>query len=272
VSLLSPERLTAFLAPDGAIAVRRSGWRAGVVDKRSYVVEASGEKGTRAAIAGLAAAVSEMKPRSIGVILSNHFVNYALAPWRDDLKDEDEEIAVARLAFTETYGDEAAGWHVRLSGEVPGRARIAAALPAAFLAEIQRVCAEAKVRLVAVQPYLAAATNAFRRHFSGDRSAWLVVHEEGRLCFAFIERGRWRWVRCARAPTDWRNELPELLDNESLLAGVEAQPAEALVFAPTVADLSLRGGTRWPFHALRLAAGAGFSPITDAAFSAAMLG
>jgi hypothetical protein len=272
VSLLSPERLSAFVAPDAVLAVRWRGLRPRVVDKRVLPVAAGDANPAHAAAATLAAALAELRPGRVRLILSNHFVHYALVPWRSDLKDADEETALARLGFVETYGEDAQKWNIRLSDEAPGRAKVAAALAPELLDALQRVCAEAKVRLTSVQPYLTAAVSAFRKHFGRDRSAWLALHEEGRLCLALIEHGRWRWVRCIRAGGDWRQQLPEMVENEILLAGAEAQPGQVLVFAPSVAELAVRSGTRLPYHALRLGAGLGFSPITDAAFSPALLG
>jgi hypothetical protein len=269
---LSPDRLCAFVAPGAVLAVRRRGLRSRIVDKRVFPVAASEGNAPAAAAATLAAALAELKPDSVRLIVSNHFVHYALVPWRDDLKDADEEIAVARLGLVDTFGDEAGGWTIRLSDEAPGRAKVAAALAPDFLAALQQACSAAKLRMNSLQPYLTAAANAFRGHFDRDRSAWLALYEEGRLCLALIEQARWRWVRCMRAGDDWRQQLPDLVENEILLAGAEALPAQVLVFAPNVTNLAVRSGTRLPFNALRLGAGPGFSPITDAAFSPALLG
>jgi hypothetical protein len=272
VSLLSPDRLTAYIAPDAVLAVRWRGLRPHIVDKRTFPVNADDAGATAAAVTVLAATLAEMRPSNLRLIVSNHFVQYALAPWRSDLKDQEEEIALTRIDFVKTYGEAANGWNICLSDEPPGRTKVAAALVPEFLAAIHRVASEANVQLTSIQPYLTAGVTAFRSHFGRDRSAWLVLHEEGRLCLALIEHGHWRWVRSVRAGSDWRQQLPDLVENEILLAGVEAQVAEVLVFAPTIAELAVRSGTRLPFHSLRLGAAPGFSPLTDAAFSPALLG
>jgi hypothetical protein len=261
-----------YLAPDAVLAVRWRGLRQRIVDKRRFPISADEASPIAAAVTAFAAALGEMRPRSVRLILSNHFVQFALVPWRDDIKDQDEEIALARIDFVKTYGEAANGWNICLSDEPPGRTKVAAALAPEFLVALQRVAGEANAQLISIQPYLTAGASAFRRHFSKDRTAWLVLHEEGRLCLALIEHGRWRWVRGIRAGSEWRQQLPDLVESEILLAGVESQVAEVLVFAPTTSELAIRSGTRLPFHSLRLGAATGFSPLTEAAFGPALLG
>ena len=270
MSLLSPDSLNVFFAPDGVLAVSRRGWRGQIAEKRVYPAAAGG--GEHAATAALAAALREFGCSRVRLVLSNHFVQYQLLPWRDDVADDEEAAALVRLAFHETFGAAADGWDIRLSDEPPGQARVAAAVPRELLSSLEAAAAAAKARLVAVQPYLTAGFNAWRQHFGHGRSAWLVLHEEGRLSFALLEQGRWRWVRNVRAGADWRDQLPDLVESESLLAGVEALPAEVLVFAPGVPDLAVRSGGRLPFRSLRLEARDGFSPLADAAFGLALIG
>ena len=271
MSLLSPDSLSVFLSPDGVLAVSRRGWRGRIGEKRVYPVEAAAG-GWNAALAALSVALREFRCGRLRVVLSNHFAQYQLLPWRDDLADDDEAAALVRIGFHETFGNSAEAWDIRLSDDAPGRTRIAAAVPRELLGALAKVAADAKVRLAAVQPYLTVGFNAWRQHFGPGRSAWLVLHEEGRLCFALLEQGRWRWVRNLRAGADWLEDLPDLVESESLLAGAEALPAEVLVFAPGVPDLAVRAGSRLPLRSLRLEAQAGFSPLTDAAFGLALIG
>jgi len=274
VSLLSPESLTVYIAPGEVIAVRRTGLRQTIADKRIVPVkghpENSGE-GWEGAAQAFAELLLDLGPcRRVHVVLSNHFVHYQLLPWRDDIKDRDEEIALAQMAFTQTYGEVATHWQLRVDDEAPGRSRISAAVSADFLATLEKLAAACKSRIVSLQPYLSAALNHWRGMLNGKDATWFVLHEDGRLCLAYREAGSWRWLRALRVGSDWCERLPDLLDDEALLAGTSAAPA-AMIFAPACQELAVPAGSRWSLRALRLAAAANFSPISDGRFGPALV-
>ena len=272
MSLLSTESLSIFLSPAELVVVRWRGRPRQIVEKRLYRVAAHQGDDWAAAVETLAGVLHETACRQIRVIISCHFTQYLLVPWRDDLDDQEEELAVVRLAFIATYGDAASRWSIRLSDETPGLPRVAVAINSDFLTAIEQLAATAKVHLTSVQPYLIAAVNHWRQHFARSQSRWLVLHEKNRVCLALIDQARWYWVRCVRVGDDWPERLPELVEHEVLLSGTESAPAEVLVFAPEHPSLALRSGTRQPFHGLRLKDRSGFSPINDGQFGLAMLG
>ena len=273
MSLLSPESLSLFVSPGELVAVRRQGWRGAIAEKRVWPVTVRPENTWEDAAQAFGECLRAYPNcHKVGVVLSNHFVQYQLLPWRDDLGDREEERALAQLSFTQTFGEAASRWHVAVSDEAPGMSRISAAVNADLLAALHKYAAGAARRIVSVQPYLTAAINAFADLFGKDRSAWFVLHEEGRLCLALVAGGQWRWIRCVRVAADWEARLPELLDNEALLAGVEASPGQAMVFAPTTQALAVPGGSRWSWRALRLAELVNFSPSSEGRFAPAIVG
>ncbi len=272
MSLLSTECLSIFLSPAALVVVRWRGLPQQIVDKRTYPVTAHDGNDWAGAVDALATVLRETACKRVRVILSCHFSHYQLVPWRDDLNDEEEELAVVRMAFAETFGDLAARWNIRMSDEAPGCPRVAAAVDAELIGAIEQAAKAAKARLLSIQPYLTAATNSWRGRFDRGRSSWLVLHEENRACLALIEHGCWRWVRCVRVGADWSEQLPELVEHETLLAGTDAAPAEVLVFAPDHPTLAVHAGTRMPFHSLRLEARKGFSPLSDGQFGFALVG
>jgi hypothetical protein len=243
-----------------------------IIEKRSVAINAVTENNWTAAVDVFSAVLRETACKRIHLILSNHFTQYQLAPWRDDLHDSQEELAVAALSFNETYGEVASRWNIRLSDSPPQEPRLATALENELINALELAAATAKAKLVSVQPYLVAVANHWCDRFERDRNSWLVLYEEDRICLALIEHGQWRWVRCVRAGTDWVERLTELVEHEVLLAGVDSLPAEVLLFAPGQAELSLPAGGRFSFHSLRLAARPGFSPLTDNPFSLALVG
>jgi len=272
VSLLSTESLSVFLSPTDLVAVRWHGRPRRIVDKRAYRIAAHQGEDWTAAVETLAEVLRETGVRNVSLTLSCHFTPYQLLPWRDDLNDLEEELAVARLAFVATYGDTALRWNVRLSDEAPGQARIAAAIDGDFLVALEQLAVANKVRLTAVQTYLVAAFNHWRNHFARNRSRWFVLHEKERVCLALIDSGRWQWVRCVRIGDDWSERLPELVEHEILLSGTASTPADVLVFSPECPKLVLRSETRQHFLSLRQEDRSGFSAINEGQFGLAMLG
>ena len=276
MSLLSPETLSVFIAPTELVAVRwrgTFGMRPQIVEKRIAQVDVKSGNSWEAAAQTFAGLLREFSScRRVRVVLSSHFTQYQLLPWRDDLNDFDEELAVARLAFTQTYGEAAAHWDVRLSDEAPGLARVAAAVDADLLTALQQAAKASKARLDSIEPSLTATVNHWHSLFDRAHTAWLVVHEEGRICVALIEQGRWRWVRNLRTGVDWAESLPTLLDNELLLAGIDNLSAQALIFSPATPDLAVPANSPWSFRSLRLEASANFSPVTDGRFGFALVG
>lgn len=205
------------------------------------------------------------------VILSNHFMHYALVPWSAALRDEEEEIAFARHFFRQSYGAVAESWALRLSPERPGSAQLASAVDGRLPDAVRASFARAEIELRSIQPSLMAAYNSCRARLQ-RRSAWFVLFETGSLCLASLQKGRWGSVRKLRAGDDWRDALPLLLERESYLTDKDATANDIFLWAPELETADLPKSTRWKIHALRPVLRAGFMPAYDARFAVAMGG
>jgi hypothetical protein len=271
---LSPSNLILFLSPGRTIALRRSGLiKPRVTAKAVYgPPPGGGSQSWEGAVRACGDAMKDLAGGKVRVILSNHFAQFAIQPWNEDLKDGEEEAAMARHHFQEIYGSQAGNWNVQVDMALPGEDRLSVAVPNELLQALRAEIDKAGGELVSVKPYFVAAYNTWRRHFDASRPGWLVTHEEGRLCLGLQQKGRWRWIRTLRVGNDWRERLPDIVDNEALLAGVAEQTAEVLVFAPAEPMLVIRSGTRLPYMGLRLEACPGFSPQTDSVYGLAMIG
>jgi hypothetical protein len=227
VSLLSPERALIGLAPAEVSVVKRRGlWRSTTVEKKTIACDPGfGPQPWQGALAALKAL--ELKLRTT-VVLSNHFVRYAIVPWSAALASEAEELAYVRHHFAKIHGERAKSWALRWSENGKGT-RLAAAVDAELMSELPRVLP----RLVSVQPYLMAAINRSRGSIPGS-GAWLALVEEGRACIALHSGGALRSVQNLRG--DWLDVLererhraageaptPEL----ALVAGAQPEPGTA---------------------------------------------
>ena len=206
-----------------------------------------GDKPWSGAIGTLATALPSFARRNmkVTVILSNHFVHYALIPWCDKLNDEGEEMAYARHCFEEVYGDAADAWELRLNPDKAGVPALASAVDKELLDELRGLLGRAGVDIRSIQPHLMAAHNICHASLHG-RSAWLALLEPGNLCLAMLQKGQWAWMRKMRIGEAWHEELPMILEREECLAGAGAAVGEVLMWAPHLHEKHLSDGSRTP--------------------------
>ncbi|MFZ2161164.1 MAG: hypothetical protein WAW02_02995 [Sideroxyarcus sp.] len=204
------------------------------------------------------------------VILSNHFMHYALIPWSGALKDEAEETAVARHFFRELHGPAADAWELRLSPDKAGEPQLASAVDGALTEALRAVFAGAGIRLRSIQPSLMTAYNSCRNRLQGS-SAWFVLFEAGSLCLALLQQGRLGSVRTLRTGSDWCDTLPLTVEREAYLTDL-ATTDEILLWAPELEKSALPVSARWKIHALQPEIRADFVADYDRRFAVAMGG
>ena len=160
------------------------------------------------------------------LVLSNHFVRYALVPWSGALATPAVEEAYLRHHFAKIHGERAKSWTTRASEDGHGVPRLASAIDTALLEELKGAFPRnGKASLVSVQPELMEAINRWREAIPRE-GAWLVLAEPERACLAMYKDGGWRSVQNAKG--DWLDllererfrlhEVPELV----LLSGAAA--------------------------------------------------
>jgi hypothetical protein len=200
VSPLFRDRLLIGLAPaEVSLARLRGLWRPRVVHKHSVACDpAFADEAWQGAVAVLKSV--ELPERcDVTVIVSNHFVRFAIVPWNDALASPAEEEAYVRHHFAKVCGERAKTWSLRSSQmALTAPPRLASAVDGALIEGIRVAFPRhGKVRLVSIQPYLMAAINRFRREIPKS-GAWLVLAEPGRACIALHVRGGWRSVQTTR--------------------------------------------------------------------------
>jgi hypothetical protein len=194
------------------------------------------------------------------VVLSNHYVRYAIVPYDAAISGPEEELAMARFHFSRLHGERAKGWDLRLSDGPAGAARLASAVDTGLVAAI-RGCfpAGSGVKLVSLQPYLMAAHNRWRATIARE-DAWLVLPESDGACLAYATRAGWH---CARTFKAENALLAEHLEREQLR--VAAAPRAMLV--PGAAPPAPAG---WKLSRLSLPPLEGYSPLDDGAYGMAL--
>ncbi len=241
-----------------ALAGYGRGLRPSLTRKEIIAVESAEDSASwQAAVDALPAALASAGRRrtDVTVILSNHFVRYALLPWNAALKTQSEWLALARHRFISVHGPMAEDWVIRIAKTGREGPRIASAIDRTLLAALEEnVCGPAS--LVSVQPYLMAAFNRLRAMI-GQASCWLVVEEPGRLTLALIENGVWRAIRGRRKDEFWRMTLSEILERESALLALEEPCTKVVVCTHIPFDTHNHGA--YELRDLTLAPGAAAS-------------
>ncbi len=214
MSRLWRDELRVGLCPDRLVMARRArGWRG----QMSHIVQdVDADPVRELRMLGNGA--------NVAIVLSNHFVRYAVLPWSSALKTEAEWAAYAQHTFVSTYGSDAANWQISLDRRSLGKGRVASAIDATLLGSVQELPG-----VVSVKPYLVSAFNARRRAFDGE-PAWFIVQERGRVMVAFIAHGEWKLVRTRQTRGDWRDALSDLIDRERELVDA-ANCQRAFVYA-----------------------------------------
>jgi hypothetical protein len=193
VSLLFPERRLIGLAPSG-------------VSFGEEVLPCDPSSGAENWLAAVAALRTLPLPgRKVAVVLSNHFVRYALVPWSSALSTAEEEDAYVRHHFARIHGERANAWALRWTLSPRGVPRLATAVDNALITALRDTFpVGGKARLVSVQPHLIAAYHRCRDAIPAT-GAWLAVAEGDRACVALHAQRRFRAVENARG------EWPDLL-------------------------------------------------------------
>lgn len=256
MSLLSRDRLRIGLSPDRLVlAGYRRALRTRLVRKEIIPVPANGPPHWQAAMDALPSALGRTgrgKPE-VTVILSNHFVRYALLPWNAALKTDGEWAALARHRLEAVHGQAAGSWALRICETAPRGARMVSAVDTALLDALEARLTECHADLVSVQPYLMAVFNRVRAKI-GNASCWLVIAESGRLTLALIERGSWSALRNRRIGNGWQAVLPDLLERESAVLALERPCLQAVIHTQEAFDAGLHGALK--VRDVTLAAGA----------------
>ena len=167
----------------------------------------------------------------VTVVLSNHYVRYALVPWSAALSGAAEETAYVRHYFVRIYGDRAKAWSFRASPAPSGMPRLCSAIDTALLQEIKNVFAKSKSKLVSIQPELMATFNRWRGKVPAT-GAWLVMADPDRACIGLHARGNWQAVHNARG--EWlpllereRHRIGGALPDVVLLHSPQGVPSDA---------------------------------------------
>lgn len=184
-----------------------------------------------ASLAALSRLLAENTARSSGarVVLSNHFVRYALVPLPPQLPNTAARDAYVRHHLRHVHGDLSADWALRWHDD--GHTRLVCAIDQGLLDALEQICRDAGCPLRALRSWLMAAFNPWHRQLGRGRH-WFALAEPERLVLGRLDGGRWLSLRSQRIGPDWRAELADLLERERFLAADLAPDDGLWLMAP----------------------------------------
>ncbi|MCB5186029.1 hypothetical protein LG201_12515 [Methylobacillus gramineus] len=136
----------------------------------------------------------------VRVLMSNHFMRYAIVPNPDAAISREERDSLCRHAFERVHGAVVSGWELRLSLAAIGGSALASAMDRELLQILRLHLQAINARLLSVQPYLMAAYN----HSTGlEDDGILALVEPQRLCLLAWRAGSWVAVQQQHLGADW---------------------------------------------------------------------
>ncbi len=239
MSLLFPDTLSLYLAPQRIQGVKTAGLSHIPVEVHQRIAQVQAVDNWQ----GMARVVGEMVRQShaskLRVVLSDHLVRYACSPWREELRNADEDMAMAMMNFDDVYGPNAsAEWSFGFSAGSPGQARISVATPKSLLTVLQDHFGQEMAKVVSIRTAFTATLQSHRKQLGV--SGWLVNLEDGRLTVGSWADDSWRWIYSAHADIKSPDALLERVRQEIQMSSTSLkadQPVEIFVHAPALEHL-----------------------------------
>ena len=245
MSPLWRDEIGVYVAPHRLALTRLArGLRPKSVGTASWTNELIGDTHWSAALRAVDSLLgtSDWQGAAARIVLSDHWVRYAMVPYAAALSGAAERLTHARHVLTDIYGEIVAEWKVTLANARPGAMQVACAVPAALIDELRAILTHHKIPLKSLRPQLVSAYNHWRAQLP-DGGAGFVSIEQGSLAAARLVRGGWDRVHSVRIGADWTVELRRL-QTFGRLASVQAQEGRVYVDAP--AALRIAAGSNGP--------------------------
>jgi len=242
-----------------------------ILEKKSFPISIADGTNPDAAIQVLESALSGLqnKPAFASVILSNHFMNYAMVELNQSLNGEAEEQAYAKHCFIQLFGTDAESWEIRLNRDDSGARQLASALDSGFLQNLRATFMRACIKLKSVQPCLMAAFNNSHSELQ-NQDAWFVLFENESLCVGQVKQGSLGSIRTMNVDKDWLERLTEILDRESYLSDCDIASDKIFLWAPEYVKTEMPINSRWKIRKVKPEIRASFAPDFDERFALAL--
>lgn len=164
----------------------------------------------------------EWQNASVTIVLSDHFVRYTTISNHQSLSSPAEQQAYVMHCFNLAFGEQLSAWNVQVSHAGFEKASLASAIPQDFLQTLLDILRAQQLKVKAVYPQLMFTANDSIKTFQKsiaknvERSFWLAVIQDDRLCVALIENGHWLAVSNVIAELDVYLQLQAIISRTSI--------------------------------------------------------
>ncbi len=239
MSLLFPDRLSLYLTPERIQGVKTVGWGQHAVEVRQRDAKVQAADNWQDLVRVANEMAQQTQTRRLHIVLSDQLARYATFPWRADLRNAAEDLAMARLQFDDLYGTHAsADWHFGFSAERPGQQRLSVAIPRSLFALLQGNLGQPQLRVQSVKTAFCATLQTHRKQLAD--SGWLVNLEDGRLTLGSWSQKTWNWIYSVHAEPSNPQELLSRIRQEIQLSSTSLradQPLPIYLHAPAFEQL-----------------------------------
>lgn len=233
------KRLRVFLAPQQVNLMEISGGlRKRVIKRQTMNVEpVAGMTDWEASLSALKSLLRLGAWRGINVevVLSGHFVRYALISWSDQLSNKQERLAFLHHCFHMAYGEPSRQWDLRMAQPVPDQFSLASGIGLPLLEALNAILIQAGLQQGGIYPALMIGINQ-SRNLLRKGPVWFGSVEPGYLCLALLEDGAWKSIGSHAANTSepgaFAFQLETLIARESTLLGKPDQGWPVVLYWP----------------------------------------
>ena len=267
-----PDILSLFVSPTQVQGALIAGRKARVKDVFQRSTQATAADQWQSLGQTCAELVTLSGARRLNLVLSDQFARYACFPWRAELRSDQEDLAMVRLAFDDVHGANAsADWHIRFNDAPPGQDRLSVALPVSLVAKIRNrfdAMLPSGVSVRSVTTSFAATLQTYRKTLSAK--AWLLHLEANQLTLGAWDGSGWKQVVSGFAALQDGAELVQRLQQELAMANCQpeqGQPIVVYVHTPALLEQTLPAVPGLDLRSLRCE-----YPDANPAYAFALLG
>jgi hypothetical protein len=239
VSLLFPDTLSLYIAPDRVQAVKTVGLSQVAVEVHQREAQVQASDNWQGLTRVCLELLRQTRVQRLRIVLSDKLVRYACFPWRAELRNATEDMSMAMLNFDDVYGPNAsAEWQFGFSAGRPGKARISIAVPQSLFAVLQNHFGQKQAKVVSIQTAFSATLQSHRKQLG--HNGWLVNLEKDRLTMGSWHDDSWSWIYSAYAEIDSPDGLLERVRQEIQLSSTSLKaehPVHIFVHAPAFEHL-----------------------------------
>lgn len=231
MSLLFPEKLRIYLAPDHVVTARTS--RLAILESKSRVITSHAGHESRNIFDALAALLDEYEkiPATTTVMLSSRLAPASVLPWRDDATVPGQQALLAAARFSRSYGGTAADWNCVTVHNGFGQPWVATGVRHEFIAALKLTLSGARVRVTSIVPLAVDLFNLHCASLPAQSAAWLLVPESDRLVGWYCQGRVPQECVSLPLPPEGDKSVDALLRRETLLRGLPGEPPALFVTA-----------------------------------------